>query len=122
MEQACRIVGWAKVIAPRSGFTNATAAKIYFDNGRLQDCENAAKRAIELDFAQAENLLMLARTLRAQQRVLESNEIARRAIKLKPGLRHSWNIVGYSPLLSEFTFLKARPKPPDDPSPDGRPM
>ena len=104
-EQACRKVRWAKVLAPRNGFTNATAAKIYFDNGKLQDCEVAAKNAIDVDFARAENLLLLARTLRAQQRVLEGNEMARRAIELKPALRDSWKIVGYSPLPSEFTCL-----------------
>jgi tetratricopeptide (TPR) repeat protein len=100
--QAVEMFNRALILAPTDGWTQYTAASIFFSAGLFQRAEAACEAALAANFSPAESSFLLARTLRAQDRLAESERAASSAISRRPELITRWEIVQHTMKMDDF--------------------
>ncbi|MDA9975454.1 hypothetical protein N9F34_01300 [Alphaproteobacteria bacterium] len=93
----------AIALAPNDGWTQYTAASIFFTTGDFQRAEKASMAALAVGFNPDDTGFLLARILRVQDRLPESEAAAVNATLERPDLQARWEIVQHTMKMYDFT-------------------
>jgi predicted Zn-dependent protease len=92
----------AITLAPNDGWTQYTAASVFFTVGQFKSAEKSCTVALAANFKPQDTSFLLARALRSQDKVSESEVAAARAIANRPDLGSRWEIVRHTVKMADF--------------------